>query len=159
MSLKKIKSILNLDNRYVLSCNTGFSALHLALISLNLKPNHEIIILSFSNVANLQTILNLNLRPVFCDVEDDSLCIDTNKLELKVNKNTKAIMFIDYACNLANYKKIKKIANKYGFKSYSRCSTFIWIEIYFKNIGNIFDYTMFSFDPIKKQLHQLMEVL
>lgn len=146
---EKIKNLLNLKNRYVLSCNTGFSALHLALISMNLKSNDEVIIPSFSNVANLQTILNLGLKPVFCDIDEKTLCIDVNQLKKKINKKTKVIMFIDYAFTLADYFEINKIAKKNKIKIIHDAAHSFGSKCQNKFIGNFFDYTMFSFDPIK----------
>jgi len=144
-----IKKELKLKNHFVLCCNTGFSALHLALISLNLKKNDEVIIPSFSNVANIQTILNLDLKPVFCDIDDETFCIDTDDIQKKITKQTKVVMFIDYGCSLANYNLIKKIANKNKLKIIHDAAHSFGSKHNGKFIESIFDITMFSFDPIK----------
>ena len=48
-------------------------------------------------------------KPVFCDVEEKTLCIDPIQVEKLVSKRTKAIIAVDYSGSIANYKQLDKI--------------------------------------------------
>ena len=106
---KKIKSICNLKDRHVVTVNTGYSAIHTALILMNIGKNDEVITPAFNNIADLQSILSVGGKIVFADI-DKSLCLDPLKLEKLITKKTKAIIVCDYGMNIANHDKIKIIA-------------------------------------------------
>ena len=54
---KKIHNIIQNKNKAVVAVNTGFSAIHLALILLNLKKGDEVIIPSHNNIADFQCLI------------------------------------------------------------------------------------------------------
>src|SRR5205823_3950959 len=64
----KIGEYLTLDGRYVVTTNTGTSALHIALVAAGVGPGDEVIVPSFNFVADMQAITAVGARPVFCDI-------------------------------------------------------------------------------------------
>jgi dTDP-4-amino-4,6-dideoxygalactose transaminase len=86
---KKIKSIIKNKNKYVVAVNTGHSALHLIMMLLKIKKGDQVITPSFNNIADLQAILAVGVEPVFCDVKEDTLCIDPIKAQKLINKKQK----------------------------------------------------------------------
>ena len=104
-----------LDVQYFQILSNGTIALQLAINSLGIE-NGEIITTPFSFVATTTSILWEKCTPVFVDINQNTLCIDENKIEDKITKNTKAILAVHvygYPCNVD---KIEKIAKKYNLK-------------------------------------------
>ena len=70
--LKKISKIINDRRKNVIAVNTGFSALHLSCILINLKKGDRIILPSFTNIADIQSVLLTGAKPVLCDIVEDT---------------------------------------------------------------------------------------
>lgn len=147
---KRLHSFLSLDNsRFVVAVNTATSALHLALILANVGPNDEVITASFNNIADFQAILAVGAKPVFCDIDDKTLCIDINKAEKLVSAKTKAIIIMDYDCILCDYEAIRKFAKKHNLRVIHDAAHVFGSKYKGKMVGSFSDITVFSFDPIK----------
>ena len=146
---KKCSEILGIDRDRVTAVNTGFSAIHLSCMLIGLKKNDEVIMPSFTNVADAQSVLSLGCKIIFCDILPDTLCIDPEKLEKLITKKTKLIIPIDYGSFLAEHDEIKFISKKKGVKVLHDAAHSFGSKYKKKNIGNIYDNTIFSFDPVK----------
>ncbi len=145
---KKIKSICKLKNKYVVTVNTGYSAIHTALMLMNIRKGDEVITPAFNNIADLQSIISVGGKIVFADI-DKSLCLDPSRLEKLITKKTKAIIVCDYGMRLANHNKIKSIAKKYKLRVLHDAAHSFGSNYFNKRIGSFSDITMFSFDPVK----------
>jgi perosamine synthetase len=102
-------------SKYAVSCNTGTSALHLALLALGITKGDEVIMPDFTMVACGFAVAYTGAKPVFVDC-DDSLNIDVTQIEKKITKRTKAIMAVHIYGRLCNMKAIHKIAKKHNLK-------------------------------------------
>ena len=110
---KKLKDFLGVE--YFHYVNNGTIALQLALHSLDILEG-EVITTPFTFAATTTSILWEHCRPVFVDIDENTLEIDPNKIEAKITDKTKAIMAVHvfgYPCDV---KKIKAIADKYNLK-------------------------------------------
>ena len=146
---KKIHKIIQNTNKAVVAVNTGFSAIHLACILLDLKKGDEVIIPSHNNIADFQCLILEGLKPVMCDVEKNTLCADPESIKKLITKKTKAIIVIDYASNIANHDEIKKIAKYFNIKIIHDASHSLGSFYKNKPIGSFSEITTFSFDPVK----------
>ena len=99
--------------KYGLMVNSGSSALILAFKVLNLKKNSEVIAPCLNFGTAVSSIMLSNLKPIFVDFEIETLQIDINKIEEKITKKTKALLIPNLIGNIPDWKKIRKIANKY----------------------------------------------
>jgi len=140
---------LKKNNRHIVTVNTGHSALHLAVLLLNCKKNDEIITPSFNNISDLQAISTGNAKPVFCDIDVNTLCIDLDKAEKLITKKTRAIVIMDYDCFLCDHDKANYISKKYGIKIIHDAAHSFGSSYKGKKIGTFSDICMFSFDPVK----------
>lgn len=102
-------------SRFAVSCNSGTSSLHLALMAVGVKSGDEVIIPDFTMAACGFAVSYCGATPVFVDC-DDSLCIDVTQIEAKITKKTKAIMPVHIYGRLANMKEIMRIAKKHKLK-------------------------------------------
>lgn len=77
--------------------DSGSNALFMAASLLNLPKGAEVILPSFTWVSCAQAILLAGLKPVFCDVELDTLNVSRATIEKKISKKTGAIMVVHFA--------------------------------------------------------------
>lgn len=106
----KLKNYLGVKN--LIYVTNGTIAIQLSIKALKLKG--EIITTPFSYVATTSVILWENCKPVFVDIENKSYCIDPNKIERAITKNTCAIIATHVYGHPCNLLLIKEIANKHN---------------------------------------------
>ena len=100
-------------SKYAVTCNSGTSALHLALRALGVSAGDEVIVPEFTMIACAFAVSYCGATPVFIDCKDD-LNIDFELIEEKITPRTKAIMPVHIYGRLANMDKIMAIADKHG---------------------------------------------
>jgi dTDP-4-amino-4,6-dideoxygalactose transaminase len=108
----EIASKLNLKN--FITVTNGTIAIQMAIKALELKG--EIITTPFTWVATLSAIQWEGCKPVFCDIEADTLNIDPKKIEAKITDKTVAIMPVHVFGNPCDVEAIEAIAEKHGLK-------------------------------------------
>ncbi|MBN2478792.1 MAG: DegT/DnrJ/EryC1/StrS aminotransferase family protein [Parachlamydiales bacterium] len=146
---EKIKDYLQAKNRYPVAVSTGHAALHLSLMLAKVGPGDEVITPAFNNIADFQAILATGARPVFCDINNDTLCIDLDKAEELVSTKTKAIIVMDYDCILCDHDRVEKFAKKYNIRVIHDAAHSFGSKYKGKMVGSFSDICMFSFDPVK----------
>ncbi len=108
----KLKAHLGVD--HLLFVTNGTIALQMAVKALQLKG--EIITTPFSFVATTSTIVWENCRPVFVDIDKDSLNIDVTKIEAAITERTSAILATHVYGNPCDVERIEEIAQKHNLK-------------------------------------------
>ena len=83
-------------SKFCVSFNSGTSAGHAALIAGNINSGH-VIVPSFTFIATSNWPLMVNSKPKFCDIEEECLGLDPEKLSHSITKSTKAIIPVHYA--------------------------------------------------------------
>ncbi len=144
-----VKNYVDASDKHVAAVSTGHAALHLGLLVAGVGPKDEVITPSFNNVADLQAILATGAEPVFCDIDDETLCIDIAKAEELVSPRTKAIVVMDYGCMLCDHQRIAEIESKHGVRVIHDAAHSFGSKYKGKMIGSFSDICMFSFDPVK----------
>jgi dTDP-4-amino-4,6-dideoxygalactose transaminase len=108
----KLKSHLNI--KHLLFVTNGTVALQMAIKALELKG--EIITTPFSFIATTSSIVWEGCKPVFVDIDEDSLNIDASKIEDAITDKTTAILATHVYGNPCDVITIKKIAQKHSLK-------------------------------------------
>lgn len=108
----KLKKYLGVKNLLLVS--NGTVALQIAIKALELRG--EIITTPYSYVATTSAIIWENCKPVYCDIEDKTFCIDAGKIEKLITKDTCAILATHVYGFPCNVKEIKEIARKHKLK-------------------------------------------
>ena len=101
------------SKKYGLMVNSGSSALILAMNVLNFKKGDEIIAPCLNFGTAISSIMLCGALPILVDVEIDTLQINADKIEEKINKKTRAIMVPNLIGNIPDFKRIRNIADKY----------------------------------------------
>ena len=99
---------------HCVAVNSCTAALHLALEATGVGPGDEVITspVTFASTANV--IVHRGARPVFVDVEADTLNIDPNAIESAITPCTKAVIPVDFAGQPCELDDIMAIARRHG---------------------------------------------
>ena len=143
----KLKDVLKVPN--VSLFNNGTIALLTALKAMNLPYGSEVITTPFTFAATPHCIVWNNCKPVFCDIEPNTMTIDADKIESLITPNTSAILGVHVYGFPCDVEKIDIIAKKYNLKVIYDAAHAFSTEINGKGIGTFGDITMFSFHATK----------
>ncbi len=127
----------------------GTAALHLALQAIGIKENDEVLIQSLTYVASIQAITAANAKPIFCDVNKNTLTIDLEDASNKLTDKTKAIIPVHYAGSPGDLEAIYKFAEKNGLRVIEDAAHAFGSKYFDKKVGSFGDIACFSFDGIK----------
>lgn len=141
--------------RYAVTTTSGTTALHLALASIGIKPDDEVILPDLTIISCALAVNYLKATPVLVDVDKETGNIDTEKLEEKITKKTKAIIVVHLYGHPARMDNILKIANKHSLLVVEdaaeahgaeiRLPTKTKNDLSWKKVGSIGDIGCFSF--------------
>ena len=108
--------------RYAVAVNSGTSALHIAMRAYNIKEGDRVVTTPLSFIASSNSILFERAVPVFADIKKGTYVIDPDAVEETVRRLQKkrlpvrAILAVDMFGYLADWKRLRQIANSYGLK-------------------------------------------
>jgi dTDP-4-amino-4,6-dideoxygalactose transaminase len=146
---RKLQERIAASDRHVVAVSTGHAALHLGLMLMGVGPGDEVITPSFNNAADFQAILATGAAPVFCDIEDDTLCIDLDKVEQLILPRTRAMILMDYDCLLCDHDRAAQLAQQHHLRILHDAAHSLGSKYKGRPVGSFSDMTMFSFDPVK----------
>lgn len=135
--------------RYAVAVSSGTAALHLALLSLRLKPADEIIVSSFCFPAVANVVEISQAKVVFCDIDPLSFNIDSEQLKRKINRKTKAVIAVHLFGNPADMQNISKICRKRNIVIIEDAACALGASIDGSKCGTIGKIGCFSFHPRK----------
>lgn len=134
--------------KYAIGVNSGTDAIKLSLKVLGVRSGDEVITAANTFVATVGAITEIGAIPVFVDC-DETFCINTNLVEKKITKKTKAIIPVHYTGYMTNMIKLKKIARKYNIPIVEDACQSILASINGKVSGSWGDLGAFSLHPLK----------
>ena len=140
---KRVSQIFG--KKYGLMVNSGSSANLLALSSFKFKKGSEIITPNLTFSTTVAPIYQLGLTPHFVGVEENKFITDPSQIEKCINKKTVALMIPNLLGNIADWKKIYKIAKKYNLKIIEDSADTIGYTVNKKNLGRYSDIVTNSF--------------
>ncbi|MBD3169715.1 MAG: aminotransferase class V-fold PLP-dependent enzyme [candidate division Zixibacteria bacterium] len=100
--------------KYCLACNSGTSALHLALLANGIGKGDEVITVPNTFIATAEAISYTGAKPVFVDVDPDTLLMSPKQFEGAVTPKTKAVIpvhLFGQACDMAAINTIARANN------------------------------------------------
>jgi perosamine synthetase len=80
------------NSNFAIAVSSGFAAIHLSLLSLNIQKDDEVIIPSYTCSALLNPIKLLGAKPVIIDTDENSFNISISGIQERINQHTKAII-------------------------------------------------------------------
>jgi dTDP-4-amino-4,6-dideoxygalactose transaminase len=110
LCINNLEQIYKESELFLTHSATG--ALEMIATLLNIEPEDEIIMPSFSFVSTASAFVNKGAVPVFIDINPSTLNIDETLIELAITPKTKAIIAMHYGGNSCNLKEIKAICKR-----------------------------------------------
>ncbi len=137
------------EARYAVSFSSGTAALHGAIAVLDLNPGEEAITTPVTFCASANCLLYCGVRPVFADVDSDTLLIDPAEIERNITPLTKALVVVDYAGHPVALRQITELAEKHGFAVIEDACHALGAMFEGRRVGGLSTMTAFSFHPVK----------
>ena len=131
-----------------IAVNSGTAALNLALSLIDIK-NKEVILPSLSFVSTAHAIIVNGGKPVFVDVDPETLCIDPNYIQKSLTTKTAAIIPVHFGGMACNLKNIQSIAKKHNLAIIEDAAHAAGTTYNKKRIGSHGMFVCFSFHPVK----------
>ena len=135
--------------RYGVAFSSGTAALHAACAAAGLGPGHEAITTPLTFVATANSVVYCGARPVFADIQDDTLNIDPEEIQKRITARTRGIVPVDFAGLPADLDAIVSLAKKHNLTVIEDASHALGAEYKNGKIGSISHMTVFSFHPVK----------
>ena len=133
----------------ILLTTSGTHALEMAAILSEIKEGDEVIIPSYTFVSTANAFALRGAKIVYCDIREDNLNIDENKIEKLITEKTKAIVPVHYAGVACEMDKIMEIAKKYNLIVIEDAAQGVDAKYKDKYLGTIGDFGCYSFHETK----------
>jgi len=128
---------------------SGSAALDMAALLLNLQPEDEIILPSYTFVSTANSFLLRGAKLVFAEIKEDTLNINPKDVQGKITSKTKAIVPVHYAGVACDMDAIMEIANKNNIKIIEDAAQGVNAKYKRKYLGTIGDIGCYSFHETK----------
>jgi len=144
-----IEKVIGGGSRRAVAVNTGYAALHLALVVADVGSGDEVILPSFTHLADINAVRAVGAEPVLCDIDDRSLCLDPERVADLIGPRTRAIISMDYGPHLADHVAIADLASTHNLRVVHDAAHSFGATLGDDMVGSFSDICMFSFDPVK----------
>lgn len=133
--------------KHAIAVTSATTALHLALLALNIKQGDEVIVPAFTWVSTANVVLYQGAKLVFCDIDSNTFNLNPKKLKEKITTKTRAIIVVHLFGLCAPIDEIKSISNEIPLIEDSACA----VGSAYKNVpaGGLGIIGCFSFHPRK----------
>jgi perosamine synthetase len=98
--------------RHGIGVSSGTAGLHVMMIAAGIGPGDEVITTPFSFVASANCILYVGARPVFADIDPQTLNMDPDKAAAAITPKTKAIVAVEAFGNPRGMIELEQVAQK-----------------------------------------------
>ena len=136
--------------------NNGTLALELGYYAMGLSGS-EVITTPFTFVATSHALVRIGAKPVFADVDPETMCLSPEAAEKLITSRTKAIVPVHVYGNVCDVEGFARLGEKYGVKIVYDAAHVFGVfnrvehvdRVEKKSIGCCGDMSMFSFHPTK----------
>ena len=138
-----------LGRKHAVGTNSCTAALHLSLLALGIGAGDEVVTTPMTFVATVNSIIYVGAKPVFADIEPDTMNIDPVRIEEAITERTRAIIPVHLYGHPCEMDGILDIARRYSLEVISDCAHAIEAEYKGKKAGSLGLIDCFSFYATK----------
>jgi perosamine synthetase len=139
-----------IGRRRAVAVNSGTSGLFLSLSAMGIGNGDEVVTTPFTFIASTTTIMMTDAKPVFVDIDRETLNIDSSKIESAITEKTRAILPVEMFGNPADFDKICAIADKYNLPVIEDSCEALGSSLNGKKAGTFGKMSVFGFYPNKQ---------
>ena len=131
--------------KYATVTTNGTTALHLALLALDIKNNEEVIVPNLTYVAPVNSVSYVGGKQILVDVDKDTWLMNYETIIKNITKKTKAIILVHLYGFAYDHKMINLLKYKHNLKIIEDCAEAIGTKSRGKYVGSSGDVSTFSF--------------
>jgi len=135
--------------KHAVAFSSGTAALHAACVSAGLEAGDEAITTPMTFVATASAVIHSGGRPVFADIQADTLAIDPAEIRQRLTRRTKALLPVDFAGLPPDLDAIQKIAAEHGLVVIEDAAHALGAKYRGRKVGSLSHMTVLSFHPVK----------
>jgi len=135
--------------RYAVGVASGTDALHLSLRAAGIREGDEVITTPFTFIATVEAIIYVGARPIFVDIDRQTLNIDPERIEERITDRTRAIVPVHLFGQPVDMVSVMEVARKYRLKVIEDCAQALGARYRDTVVGSMGDAGCFSFYPSK----------
>ncbi len=131
--------------KHSISVSNGTTALHLALLALDVGPGDEVIVPTLTFIATANAVTYTGARPVFVDSERTTWNLDPASIEEKITPRTRAIMVVHIYGHPVDMDPVLEIASRHNLYVIEDAAEAHGAEYKGRRAGSLGDVACFSF--------------
>ena len=138
------------DAPHAVAVSSGTAALHAAMFAANIAPGDDVIIPAITFAATANAAVYQGGRPIFADINPQTLLIDVADVERRITPRTKAVVAVDYAGQPCDYGELRTLTASHGLMLIADACHSLggrWQE---RRVGSLGEMTAFSLHPVKQ---------
>jgi dTDP-4-amino-4,6-dideoxygalactose transaminase len=135
--------------RYAAGMNSGSDALYLALRALGIHAGDEVITVAHTFISTADAVIRTGARPVFVDIDKDTMCMDVSRVGDCVTRNTRAILPVHLYGHPVDMGPLSDIARDHDLRLVEDACQAHGALYKGKKAGSLGDIGCFSFYPVK----------
>jgi len=139
-----------IDTKHAIAVNSGTSGLHLCMNAIGIKKGEEVITSPFSFISSSNCIMFEGGKPMFVDIDPDTLNLDAQRIEAAITKNTKAILPVHVFGQPCEMDAIMDIAEDHDLAVVEDACEAIGAKYNGQKAGTFGDASVFAFYPNKQ---------
>ena len=133
------------SRKYALSFSNATAAMIVGMKALGLGDGDEVIVPTFSHPADPNAISQTGAKPIFADVNQDTMCLDTSTIEQLLTNKTKAILYISVYGNIGNIDEFSQFCKSNNLFLINDCAPALGGKYKNKPIASYGDFSVLSF--------------
>ncbi len=133
------------QRKYALAFNNCTAALITGMKSLGIGPGDDVIVQSLAHSADPNAISATGARPLFSDVNKDTLCLDIDSIERVVTKSTKAVLHIALYGNTSDLDELTEYCKENDLFLINDCAPALFGCFRGRSIASYGDFSALSF--------------
>ncbi len=136
--------------KHAVAVANGTAGLHLCVRALDLARGDEVITTPFSFVASANVILYEGARPVFVDIDEETLNLDVKAIPAAVTSRTRAVLPVHVFGLPCEIGEVMKLARKHGLRVVEDSCEAIGATFRGRKVGTFGESAVFAFYPNKQ---------
>jgi dTDP-4-amino-4,6-dideoxygalactose transaminase len=137
------------QGRHAVAVSSCTAALHLAMLVAGIGPGDEVVVPSLSFVATANSVRYVGARPVFADVDQDSLALTAETIEPLLTPKTRAVLLVHQAGTPADIDDVQALCERHGLELFEDAACAVGATYHSRPIGGHTRMAAFSFHPRK----------
>ncbi len=134
---------------HAVSLSSGTAGMHLVMLALGIKKGDEIITPSMTFASTLNMIALYGAKPIFIDIDYDTLNINVDRIEERITEKTRAIIPVHFAGCPVDMDRILNVARRFNLPVIEDAAHGVGTSYRGVHVGGWGQIAIFSFHPIK----------